>query len=116
MGMTEDIRGHTTSHMVRRVYAKIGEQSKRDALAKLPRLIDPTVTLSVTAHGRKRGRSGLKVQSKRKSAKVVNAKTPQKAGFAVPRDGIEPPTRGFSIPARNGENTRNQKWLRLLKG
>jgi integrase len=53
--------GHTSSQMVRKVYAKIGEQSKRDALAKLPRLIDPTVTLSVTAPGRKRGR---RVQSK----------------------------------------------------
>jgi len=37
-------------------------------------------------------------------------------GFVVPRDGIEPPTRGFSSRRRGGENARNLKWLRLLKG
>ena len=37
-------------------------------------------------------------------------------GFVVPRDRIELPTRGFSSKSRDSGNTRDDKWLRLLKG
>ena len=34
----------------------------------------------------------------------------------VLRDGIEPPTRGFSVPATEPGKPRQVKWLRLLTG
>ena len=41
--VTSSLMGHTSSLMVRKVYAKIGDQAKRDAMAKLSGLTPPTV-------------------------------------------------------------------------
>jgi integrase len=105
--VTASTLGHTNSSMVRRVYAKIGTESKRDALARLPQLVDPTVTLSVTDTIKKRGRSGQQVghtseTTIEKPRKSRGLKVP-----VVPRDRIELPTRGFSIPPPRGVSSDN---------
>ncbi len=104
--------GHTSSAMVRRVYARIGSTAKAAAAAKLPPIgdavaITPTlpaavapvvniatarrrrilaVPLSVSEPGASGGLSGRPGQNEA-------SKTAEEA---MPRDGIEPPTRGFS--------------------
>ena len=95
------LMGHANSAMVRRVYAKIGTNAKRAAIRGLPTLGTPneaatTVTAGVTEKAPNRGRSG---RHGRRASTHQKAKTPQNSGVSgVPRDGIEPPTRGFSIP------------------
>ncbi|MEY4513450.1 MAG: hypothetical protein RLZZ450_5572 [Pseudomonadota bacterium] len=93
--VTASLMGHTSSQMVRRVYGRIGSDAKRSALAKLPPLAPtPTVMLSVIDAGANQGPMGRK---RRPSADDGTKKAAQSAAFMVPRDGIEPPTRGFSI-------------------
>ena len=58
--VTASLMGHTSSAMIRRVYAKIGTDAKRPSA-------------------------------------VASEKPAENADLKVPRDGIEPPTRGFSI-------------------
>jgi hypothetical protein len=41
-------------------------------------------------------------------AGAADEETLRKAGFIVPRDGIEPPTRGFSMPRPRGINIGNR--------
>jgi len=41
------------------------------------------------------------------AADVEDEKPAESAGSSVPRDGIEPPTRGFSIPEPRGVGARN---------
>jgi integrase len=126
------LMGHTTSQMVRRVYAKIGTQAKADAVALLPRLGPPASTHRAKRDHALRARATVPAKrptgterdvldrrgaTKRSSATraVTKAVTDavmrsgpgghrghlcsgENTGKAVPRDGIEPPTRGFSIP------------------
>ncbi|HEX5657149.1 MAG TPA: site-specific integrase [Polyangiales bacterium] len=55
--VTASLMGHTSSAMVRRVYARIGSDAKRDALAKLPPLAPPPgVMLSLIDESAKPGR------------------------------------------------------------
>jgi integrase len=93
--VTASLMGHTSSQMVRRVYARIGTEAKREAMAKLPPLAPPPgVMLSVIDEAPKPTR---KRQERRLSTVALSTKTLQMQGFAVPRDRIELPTRGFSI-------------------
>ena len=84
-------RGHVDSRMVERVYGRLptdqlaarlsqelGENSLPNVCLRLPDSLDS-------------------VDSSDDNAIALSEKTPQKRGFFVPRDGIEPPTRGFSI-------------------
>lgn len=78
------LMGHTSSAMVRRVYARVGASSTASALRSLPRLTR-TVPLTVS------DRTGLSGRSERGG----RAKPRKRADF-MPKGGIEPPTRGFS--------------------
>jgi len=96
--VTASLMGHTSSAMVRRFYGRIGSDAKRDALAKLPPLAPPPgVMLSVIEEDARqspeRHRRPRVVRDGTKKA-AMNAAP---SSLAVPRDGIEPPTRGFSI-------------------
>jgi integrase len=44
-----------------------------------------------------------------------NSRIRKRAKVQVPRDGIEPPTRGFSSPGQKRTEPRELKWLRLLR-
>jgi integrase len=93
--ITAALMGHTSSQMVRRVYGRIGTDAKRDAMAKLPPLAPPpTVMLSVINEAAKQRQER---QERRAQERALIRKAAQSAAFMVPRDGIEPPTRGFSI-------------------
>jgi len=94
--VTSQLLGHTSSAMVRRVYARIGTDAKRAAMAKLPPLVPPTDCDVVCDKPEpKKASPGTPGTRKRRRQ---NDKTRAKARVpAVPRDGIEPPTRGFSI-------------------
>jgi len=94
--VTASLLGHTSSAMVRRVYAKIGTEAKREAMAKLPPLAPPpTVMLSVINESPKKSPQR---QMRRGERRDGTKKPAKKAGSVVPRDRIELPTRGFSIP------------------
>jgi len=84
--VTASLLGHASSAMVRRVYARIGSKAQRAAVATLPAL--STVTAGVTEGAGKSENSG-------RGGKRAKLKKPRKP---VPRDGVEPPTRGFSGP------------------
>ena len=127
--VTASLMGHTSSAMVRRVYAAIGSEAQHAAIAKLPslpvgvpaaatgaplrvvagsattrRTAQPTarstprsaVTKTVTGavpnvplRGGRDARGGLATEEKNPAERGV---------LGVPRDRIELPTRGFSIP------------------
>ncbi len=87
--VTASLMGHASSAMVRRVYARIGPAAQKAAIAVLPGLLT-TVTTGVTNGARSGGRSGQGGRSR-------SRETPRNPANAVLRDGIEPPTRGFSV-------------------
>ncbi|MFM2418368.1 MAG: hypothetical protein RL385_3091 [Pseudomonadota bacterium] len=93
--VTASLMGHTGSQMVRRVYGRIGSDAKREALAKLPPLAPPPgVMLFVIDEAAKQS---AERQGRQLSAGPETQKPRISARSSVPRDGIEPPTRGFSI-------------------
>jgi integrase len=77
--------GHADSRMVERVYGRIPEENLRAALNEH---VDPcsAYVANTVAKGRRERRRRMR-----------QAKTPLSSRFLVSRDGIEPPTRGFSI-------------------
>jgi len=82
--------GHTDSRMVERVYGRLPVESLARALRE--RLGEPErpaedCSVFATDAGNSEGPEGP-----RRQQEVAFS-----AGFSVPRDGIEPPTRGFSI-------------------
>lgn len=95
--------GHASSAMVRRVYTRIGRAAQRAAVATLP---IATVTGGVTDAGVLNGPIGQNGLSE----------TEQPPQVAVPRAGIEPATRGFSVRASQAENaSRGARFLKLLR-
>ena len=94
--VTASLMGHSSSAMVRRVYARIGPDAQRRAIAALPSFAaDPTVTLSVTNSVPKPGRGGRSGKTKGPGVLITS-------GPSVPRLGVEPRTRGFSVPCSTG--------------
>ncbi len=99
--VTASLLGHANSSMLRRVYTQIGTEAKRAAMAKLPALIPPpaiaadcdvvcdkrTITAAVPAA------PAETTPIPRNDENPANSEV-----FVVPRPGIEPGTRGFSIP------------------
>jgi len=84
---------HRDSRMVERVYGRM-----------------PVDTLGATLRRRVGDCSAIVANSGGQGRKVrkMRPHDQQKtAGFLVPRDGIEPPTRGFSIPSPRGVTTEN---------
>ncbi|MDH5673703.1 MAG: site-specific integrase [Myxococcales bacterium] len=118
--VTAALMGHSSSKMVRKVYARIGDQAKRDALAKLPSLAGPAVTEIVTDRSGNSGRSGRRGPRTRRHVRARKQKSPQNEASSgddvVPRDRIELPTRGFSIPTPVWPRPRNKRGKRLLGG
>ena len=101
------VLGHVDSRMVERVYGRLptdqlarrlsqelGENSLPNACLRPAESLDPLDAMH----------------------DALSTKTLENEGFMVPRDGIEPPTRGFSIPSPDRGSGRKDKWLRLLKG
>ncbi len=86
--------GHTTSRMVEMVYGHLDDATKRRAVAHLPALPSPggSGSTSVADSGRKLASAATHEtgDGTKKAAKTRPTE--------MPRDGIEPPTRGFSIP------------------
>ena len=83
--LVAEVLGHTDSRMVERVYGRLSPAQLAAALesrlASVPNLYRPG-------------------SDERDTADAADGGLPRiPAGFAVPRDGIEPPTRGFSVPA-----------------
>ncbi len=115
--ITAALMGHANSGMVRRVYARIGDDAKRVAMATMPRfnVLGPpssdtapappttparnhsenTVTL-IVHEGADATASCGRISTPRSTPR--NDETPCFQGVSeVPRGGIEPSTRGFSI-------------------
>jgi len=117
--------GHRSSAMVRRVYARIGSSAQHEAIARLPafetsdadaaampRRGPGTVSLIVTGPDGLEGRTEPRITAENRGERAparssrggteepgTEAENPAKSGvFGVPRAGIEPATRGFSIP------------------
>jgi integrase len=96
--------GHTTSRMVEQVYGRLNA----DDLGRL---------LMERVSGMNMGGSRSKTRgSKALPASPQNADPPEeKRKTAVPRDGIEPPTRGFSI-LRNSKGNARKKHISAQRG
>ena len=85
--------GHSSTKMVELVYGQISARSFAGAVAQLP----------VSDHWETGGRNaGASVDtpetSETPSAKQSSSKIAKRKAVLVPRDGVEPPTRGFSVP------------------
>ncbi len=85
--------GHSSTRMVERVYGHLSDASYRDAIDKLPGCAAGVQhTVRSTVPSGTRGTPSNSVQNGENPSISVGDE-----GFrAVPRDGIEPPTRGFS--------------------
>src|SRR5262249_24447614 len=125
------IMGHRSSAMVRRVYAHIGATAKAAAIAKLPQVgvalpgaasHDAPVT-DLAAARAKRAAGTLSVSNGATSrggsgppGRTADGGAPPKTGApGVPRDGIEPPTRGFSIRVGSGKDRRVLAWKAVFE-
>jgi hypothetical protein len=85
--------GHSTTRMVDLVYGQLDEETLANAIAKLPGTCDAGVSSAMPfqAHG---GAGGHSASPPSIVNSVENSFTSTET--VVPRDGIEPPTRGFS--------------------
>lgn len=83
--LVAEVLGHTDSRMVERVYGRL-------PTAQLAAALESRLTSVPNSY-----RPGADERDAADKAGSGFSCIP--AGFAVPRDGIEPPTRGFSIPA-----------------
>jgi integrase len=89
--------GHSSTTMVETVYGQLGNQNFRDAADKLPALPGSTSVVTTDARQASQSRrhtSSAKPRTRRRTAKTGSDAVPTSA---VPRGGIEPPTRGFSV-------------------
>jgi len=90
--VTASRMGHASTAMVRRVYTKIGSAAQQRAVAALPSMpvlnAARAVAAGVAGPVRNPGSSGRPGRPGSQSSSEV----------VVPRDGVEPPTRGFSVP------------------
>lgn len=107
------VLGHADTRMVERVYGRLPLQDLEQRLAAtlstaaVPHdtrtkpncsafaAVGPTSTQNCSAFAAERVDSAA---PRGRRGEQRTQKNPRKAGSAVPRDGIEPPTRGFSIP------------------
>lgn len=84
-----DLLGHTSTRMVDLVYGQLNDAVLIAATSLLP---DVPSAETGNAWVTERGRQG------RRMGPVRQSPTAKITANLVPRDGIEPPTRGFSIP------------------
>jgi integrase len=97
--------GHSSTRMVEKVYGRLDADTLASAVAKLPvgaapppPIGDPDCNAGVTREPEKRGERGTSGTAIARAA-IVNSveESAISAGCVVPRDGIEPSTRGFSV-------------------
>jgi integrase len=88
--------GHSSTRMVDLVYGQLDEATLLGAIARLPGGCDAGVTRGVPTRGTG-GAVGTAAASPSIADSVGNPV--DSAGCVVPRDGVEPPTRGFSVLA-----------------
>ena len=81
---------HSSTKMLERVYGQLADRSLARAVESLPKLPE---ALEV----RRTGVGNLGKPEERMRRRRPR-KPLEKADFEVPRDGVEPPTRGFSVP------------------
>ena len=99
--------GHKSTRMVDLVYGKLSDATLTAAVAKLPALAMPELPLPpITRSGDSRVPATMAQMTSmarviplhpRRSAPQPGGITRTSAKFEVPRDGVEPPTRGFSV-------------------
>jgi integrase len=107
--------GHKSTRMVDLVYGKLSDATLAAAVAKLPTVQLPELPLppitsssgagdsSVTAPGARMARMARVIPlHPARPASEPDAITSKTAERGVPRDGVEPPTRGFSVPVPEG--------------
>lgn len=97
--VTASLLGHASTAMVRRVYTRIGRAAQVQAIASLPRFgaaPSSTVTAGVTDAN---GSSVLDGTRRTTSGEGSGGNYSEIAEDPVPRAGIEPATRGFSVLA-----------------
>ncbi|MDB4962503.1 MAG: integrase family protein [Myxococcales bacterium] len=87
--------GHASTRMVELVYGRLDDAVLADAIARLPGGSHAGVTRDVPDHGN--GAAGGTASA---PLSIVNSveESAISASSVVPRDGVEPPTRGFSVP------------------
>jgi integrase len=86
--------GHSSTRMVERVYGQLDEATLASVIGRLPGACDAGV-IHAGARGGTPGAGGMSVSA----PAIVNSveESANSAGFVVPRVGIEPTTRGFSV-------------------
>lgn len=84
------LMGHATTRMVDTVYGRLSREHMHDAVAKLPDC-DAGVSPDPSPSAQKRTIG----------TPPIAGKTAKSVQVVVPRDGVEPPTRGFSVPTSN---------------
>jgi integrase len=88
--------GHASTRMADRTYGHLADQNLRDAVEKL------------CAAGVQHKTSDLASESPQ-ADRVIAQNAKHLAQLVVPRDGIEPPTRGFSVRVSKAEIYRHNK-------
>ena len=92
--------GHSSTRMVELVYGKLDDASYQRAIAVFPESRATTVTTIVTPLGHlvaTPGHSG-RTDGGQAGTPVSDENL---RNYVVPRDGVEPPTRGFSVPVHD---------------
>ncbi len=84
------VMGHADTRMLERVYGKLDDAELH---ARLTAIVAPWTGTTVGQTPR------TEADSADGSDGAQRANPPENARIVVPRDGIEPPTRGFSVPA-----------------
>lgn len=92
-----NLLGHSTTRMVDLVYGHLDDVTHDKAIKKLPGAKQVgACSVFVADSGQQQGHLG-------RMGKAGSPKTPENQPLAVPRGGIEPPTRGFSVLGQRRE-------------
>lgn len=91
--------GHKSTRMVEMVYGQLDDATLANAIQRLPGGSHAGVTHKVPTRG-----TGGAAGTGHLSATIANSveESAISATSVVPRDGVEPPTRGFSVPTPSG--------------
>jgi len=98
------VLGHSTTKLVHGVYGRLEGDSLGQALRASMVAAESSATASPVHHSQRPDRISRTERTLNGSEKPMEI-----AGFVVPRDGIEPPTRGFSIPEPRPLTPRQDK-------
>lgn len=104
--------GHKSTRMVEMVYGQLDDATLASAIQRMPGGSHAGVT-----HGVPNGGTGGVAGTTSPSASIANSveESTISSSSTVPRDGIEPPTRGFSVPVPVGASSSGKpRKLRLV--